>query len=203
MKKETPENEAKGSLRDVSISTKSSIEVCNFIRKKKLQKAKNMLQKVIDMRAAVPMKRFNKDAGHKKKIGPGKYPIKVCKEILRLLDQVEANAQFKGLSTSDLVISHIKADKAATPWHYGRKRRRKMKRTHVEIMVTEKIDKKKEQTEKVEKEEYKKEIVKTEDKKEPIKEEVKVKKEKTETKKEIKKERKDDKQSEKSEEKKK
>ncbi len=141
-KKKINQNEAKAVGKDLSISTKMSVEVCNFIRNKNINKAKKILNDVIDKKSALPVKRYNKDLAHKKKIGPGRYPLNVCKEVLKLLDQVEANAQFKGLSTSDLVISHIKADKAATPFHHGRQRRRKMKRTHLEIIVLEKSEKK-------------------------------------------------------------
>ncbi len=162
------ENEAKAALRNVSISTKMSVEVCNLIRNKNLQRAKSLLEEVIDKKIAVPIKRYNKDIAHKKKIGPGKYPIKVCKEILKLLDQVEANAQFKGLNTSDLYITHIKADKAATPWHLGRKRRRKMKRTHVAVRVIEKVKEKKEAKKEIDKEAKKEK--ETKEKKEKSKE---------------------------------
>ncbi len=181
--KENNENIAKAILRDVSISTKMAVEVCSLIRNKRLEQAKNILGKVIEKKQAVPFKRYKKDIAHKTKIGPGKYPVKVSKEILKLLDQVEANAQFKGLSTSDLIILKIKADKASTPWHYGRKRRRKMKRTHVEVVVKEKIEKKKPEEKEERKEETKKEDKAEEEKKEKNV----IKKKETKPKKEIKK----------------
>ena len=62
-------------------------------------------------------------------------------EIIKLMEDVEANAQFKGLNTSNLVIAHISAHKAGKAWHYGRKSRRKMKRTTIEIVVEEKAKK--------------------------------------------------------------
>jgi len=37
-----------------------------------------------------------------------------------------------------LVIAHISAHKASKAWHSGRKSRRRMKRTNVEIVVEEK-----------------------------------------------------------------
>ena len=124
------------------ISTKQSIEVCNFIRNKNVQKMKDYLNDVINMKKVVKFTRFNKGMGHKKGVGPGRYPIKTSTEILRLLESAESNAQFKGLNSLNLVIGHIKADKASSAWHYGRQRRRKMKRTTVEIILTEKETKK-------------------------------------------------------------
>ncbi len=123
------------------ISFKQSVEICNFIRNKNINNVKETLQGVIDKKIAVPFKRYDFDLGHKKKIGPGRYPYKASKEIIRLIENVEANAQFKGLNTSNLVIAHISAHKAGKAWHYGRKSRRKMKRTNIEICVEEKLEK--------------------------------------------------------------
>lgn len=124
--------------RDLSISTKQAVEICSMIRNKQLQKAKEALGRVIDLKEAVPYKRFKKNIGHKRgNIAAGRYPIKSSKAILVLLKSVEANAQEKGLSTASLYIKHISANRAARPWHYGRHNRIKMKRTHVEIVVEE------------------------------------------------------------------
>ncbi len=120
------------------ISLKYSVEICRFIKNKKVSSAKNMLQDVIEQKRAVPFRRYDFDLGHKKKIGPGRYPQKASKEFIRLIENVEANAQFKGLNTSNLIITHISAHNAGKSWHYGRKSRRKMKRTNLEIFVEEK-----------------------------------------------------------------
>ena len=123
------------------ISFKQSVEICSFIKNKSANYAKKILQNVAEKKMAVPFRRFTFDLGHKKKIGPGRYPEKASKEFIRLIDNVEANAQFKGLNTSNLIIAHISAHKGAKTWHYGRKTRRKMKRTNVEIIVEEKTKK--------------------------------------------------------------
>ncbi len=127
----------------LGISTKQAVETCSFIRGKTLVDAKGLLSSVIDLKAAVPYKRYNQKVAHKKKIGAGRYPVKCCNVILKLLESAEANAQFKGLNTSDLVVVHICANKASTPWHYGRARGRKMKRTNIEVVLEEKAVKKK------------------------------------------------------------
>lgn len=131
------ENMARVVGRSLPISIKFSVEVCSFIRNKSTSEAKEILQKVIEGRQAVPFKRFKKDLSHKRKIGPGRYPQKIAKEVIKLLESVEANAQFKGMNTSDLCITHIAAHSASRPWHSGRQRRRKTKRTNVEIIVEE------------------------------------------------------------------
>jgi large subunit ribosomal protein L22 len=133
-----PEHTAKAIGRALPISTKYSVEICNLIRGTSLQKAKDILEGVIELKVPVPFRRYNRSMGHKTKVGVGRYPVKACKEILSILESAEANAQFKGINTSSLVISHLCANKASKQWHYGRKRRREMKRTHIEVVVEEK-----------------------------------------------------------------
>jgi len=179
------EHTAKVSGRALSISTKHSIEICNFIRGRKLEKAKALLNEVINHKIAVPFKKFNKDVGHRKgKIASGRYPENACKAILKLLEGAEANAQFKGLNTANLIVSHICANKASTPWHYGRQRRRKMKRTHVEVIVEEKAEKKK--VAKKEEKPKEKKVVEKKEVKEELKKVEKKEKAKVEEKKEVK-----------------
>ena len=128
--------------KDLSISTKKSIELCSFIRNKSTKQAKIILENVIVMKQAVPFKRFKMEIPHRSPgLGPAKYPIKVAKEFLRLIKEVEANAQNKGLDTNNLIFKTLVANKASRPWHFGRQRRTKMKRTHIEIVVQEKAKK--------------------------------------------------------------
>ena len=157
------ENMAKVVGRSLPISTKYSVEICDFIGNKTTAEAKEELKKVAEGKKAVPFKKFKKGLSHKKRIGPGRYPKKAALEIIKLLESVEANAQFKGLNTSNLKIKHICANLASRPWHYGRQRRRKTKRTHIEIIVEEKKEEKKT------KEDVKKKTVQKENK--PLKKE--------------------------------
>ncbi len=101
------------------------------------------------MQRAVPFKRFIQDLGHKAGMSAGRYPQKAAKEILRLLNSVEANAQVKGLDTSNLKIIKILANKASIP-STGRRHRGAAKRTHVEVEVRERFAGKKEETKKTE-----------------------------------------------------
>lgn len=127
--------------RDLPISTKQSIEICSFIRGKSLAKAKEDMENTIAMKKPVPFKKFTEGAGHKKgKIAAGKFPVKASKEVLSLLNSLEANAQQKGLSTGNLVVNHICANKASRPPRYGRMRGIYAKRSHIEIVAAESED---------------------------------------------------------------
>lgn len=136
------ENMAKATGLSMPISTKQAIVISSTLRGKKVSDCKTYLLDVIKKKKAVPFTRFNKGMGHKPGMGPGRFPIKASAEILMLIKSAEANAQFKALNTSSLVIAHIKANAASSAWHYGRQKRRKMKRTNLDIILVEKHDKK-------------------------------------------------------------
>ena len=137
------ENMARAIGRSLPISFKPSTEICNFIRNKSVNYAKEVLSRIIEHKQAIPFRRYNTNLGHKRRIGPGRYPKKASMEILKIINSVEANAQFKGMNTANLVITHINANKASKAMHYGRKRSRWAKRTNLEIVVREKAADKK------------------------------------------------------------
>lgn len=131
------ENIARANGKDMAISTKQSIEICNYIRGDRLANAKRKLLDAINEKIAVPFKIFTKDMGHKRNIAAGKYPRNACTNILKIIESAEANAKNIGLDTNNLVIKNIIANKAARPYRYGRRRRIKMKRTHIEVILSE------------------------------------------------------------------
>jgi large subunit ribosomal protein L22 len=143
VKEYNKENMARAFGRSLPISFKQSVEICNFIRNRNINYAKDVLNKVIVHKQAIPLRRFNANTGHKKKMAAGRYPKKASMEILKLINSVEANAQFRGLNTANLVIRHINVNKASKVMHYGRKRSRWAKRTNMEIVVEEKSEDKK------------------------------------------------------------
>jgi len=140
------ENCAKAVGLALPISRKHSVMICSFIRNKNIQLAKKQLADVILKKRAIPFTRFNDDMGHKAGMAAGRYPVKACQSILGLLESAEANAQFKGLSTADLVVMHASAQKGPDSWRYGRHIRRQAKRTHVEIVLEERKTVKKEKS---------------------------------------------------------
>jgi large subunit ribosomal protein L22 len=124
--------------RDLAISSKQAIEICNYLRHRKVAQAKMLLEQVMEQKQALPFKRFTDGLGHKPgKMASGRYPMKASKAFIGLLESVEANAQTKGLNTNELEIIHLCAHRAHSPVHYGRNQGREFKRTHVEIVVQE------------------------------------------------------------------
>ncbi len=133
--------------KDMPISTKHAIEICNFIKGKSLPLSKKLLQDVMEKKRAVPFHIFKRNIGHKPgHLAAGRYPYKASQHILKLLTSLESNAQNKGLDVNSLVVTTIIPNRASRPYHMGRKRRVKMKRTHIQIIAEERAPEKKQQT---------------------------------------------------------
>jgi len=127
--------------RSLHISTKVSINICNALRYKSVQKAINYLNDVIALKRAIPYTRFTDGVGHRR--GPmaaGRFPIKAATAIRDLIKSAASNAENKGFS-EELKIIHLCAHKANTPMRQGRQRRRTAKRTHIEVVVKEQPNK--------------------------------------------------------------
>lgn len=135
------ENMAKAMKKDVESSMKVAIEISSFIKGRTTEEAKKILGRVLEMKQAIPYRKFNDGVGHRKGAGiaAGRFPQKASSIFIELIESAEANAQTKGLS-SNLKIIHLAPQKSSGAYHYGRLRRRKFKRVHLEIVVEE-IDK--------------------------------------------------------------
>jgi len=139
-----PERMAKASGRDLRMSPKLSVEVCREIKGMMLNDAIKLLDDVIAKRKPIPLRRFNDSQGHKKGkgFGPGRYPVKVAKEIKKILLNARNNAEQKGLDPDRLKIIHAAAHKGPVlrgyiPRAFGRATPFNEQTTHIEIVVEE------------------------------------------------------------------
>lgn len=140
-KTSNPQQNATAKATNLAISTKHAVEISRHLRYKSVAYAKQFLSEVAALQTPVPFLRFNRDVGHKAGIAAGRFPQKAAREVLDLVNSVEANARYRGLG-SDLKITKILANKASVPSTGGR-HRRATKRTHLEIEVAELVGKKK------------------------------------------------------------
>jgi large subunit ribosomal protein L22 len=150
--KSDKENVVKTVGRDITLSPKQAVEICKFVKGMNTEKARNILEKVKEKKIAIPFTRATQGAGHKRGMSSGKFPLKGAIEFIKLIKQLEANAQNKGLG-SNLTIIHACSQRASEPMHYGRKRRVQMKRSHVELAAIEIEEKKAKQPRKENKKE--------------------------------------------------
>jgi len=140
-----PDRTAIASGRDLRISPKASREICHYIKGMRLDKAKEALQEVIELKRPIPYRRHKKKVAHRKGVegfDAGRFPQKAAGAVLKLLDSVEANAEFKGLYTDRLKIIHIAAHRARVirnyiPRAFGRSSPYFHHLTHIEVAVEE------------------------------------------------------------------
>ena len=140
-----PDRTAIASGRDLRISPKAAREICNYIRGMNLQKAKEVLREVIELKRAIPYRRHKKKIPHRRGLQgfyAGRYPVKAAEAILKVLEAVEANAEFKGLYTDRLKIIHIAAQRGPVirkyiPRAFGRSTPYFERLTHIEVAVEE------------------------------------------------------------------
>jgi large subunit ribosomal protein L22 len=130
-------NSAKAVGVSMSVSTKMAIEICAFIKGMDVNKAIKVLEEIAEQKKPLPVKRFNKDIGHRTGVGPGRYPKNAALAIIKVLKNAQSNAQYKGLNSENLIIKFCRTQKAAQNYHSGRHRGRKVKRCHVEVIVEE------------------------------------------------------------------
>ena len=129
-------NEAKAIGVAMPISFKSSVEVCRWLRGQKVEQAYKMLDRAAALKEAVPFTRYFEEIAHQKNVGPGKFPVKACTYIKRIIESAEKNAQFKGLNSSNLIIKHIAAQSGGKVFHQGRNGRQG-KNAHIEVVLAE------------------------------------------------------------------
>jgi large subunit ribosomal protein L22 len=131
--------------KSLKISPKHSVEICRELRGMDLEKAKNYLNDVINMKKAFPFKRHNKKVGHRKGLKgwpSGRYPVKAAGQILKILENAEANADYKGLDLENLIVEHISSHrgfviKGAIPRAFGKATAFNTPTTHIQVVLGE------------------------------------------------------------------
>ncbi len=137
-----PEKTARALAHELHISPKHAIEICKEIKHRPLGSAKTILEDVVALKRAIPMRSYNHDVGHRPGMGPGRYPKRAASELLKLLEDAESNASYKGLDTERLVVAHMAAHRGrvisgSTPRAYGRFSAKNVETVTVEVVLQE------------------------------------------------------------------
>jgi large subunit ribosomal protein L22 len=140
-----PEKTVKASGREIRVSHKHAREICRTLKGMKLVQAKTFLLDVMEKKKAVPFRRYQKKAGHRKGLDhafAGRYPINAASKILKILQGAQANAENKSLDVDKLQIIHAATSKGMkvkrfTPRAHGRASPKFDTLTHVEIVLGE------------------------------------------------------------------
>ena len=126
--------------RDLQISPKKAREVCRVLRGKEVLDALEYLDQVIGMERPVPYTRYKKCVAHKKGVGPGGYPIKVSEAIKKVIEQAQANAEYKGIEAESMRIITINAHRGSPIRGYisrahGRSSPHDQDTVHIEVIL--------------------------------------------------------------------
>jgi large subunit ribosomal protein L22 len=136
----------RASLRETQISHKHAREVALAIRGMYLNKAREFLENVTKLKQPVAYRRYKNEVAHRSNLQgfpAGRFPVKTSKRFLRLLDNLEANAEYKGMDLDRLKLIHVSAYpgvkiKRFTPRAYGRNTAKINTLVHVEVIGMEK-----------------------------------------------------------------
>ena len=130
--------EAVVNVKSLPISTKQAVDLCRFIKGKKIDDAVNYLEQVAKGKRALPMRgelphRKDKITGITS--GRGRYPKNSTEHFIKLLKNLKANANVNGIDDQSKIFI-ASASPASAP--YGRGGRHKKKRTNVTIKMIDK-----------------------------------------------------------------
>ena len=137
-----PDKTVKCAGRELRISPKAAVEICSSIRGMTVADAKEMLEQVSAKRKAIPYKNHKKEVPHKSMDArwyAGRYPVKAASTVLKLIEGLEANAEYKGLNLTKLRIIHAASHRGMkirnyTPRAHGRSSPNFNTLTHLELV---------------------------------------------------------------------
>lgn len=140
------DRQVRASLREIDISHKHAREIAIAIKGRSIEKARDFLERVIDRKEAVPYRRYNNEVAHRSNIRDGffsgRFPQKAAKQFIKLLDNLESNAEYKGMDLDRLKLIHAAVHKGTklkrfTPRAMGRASPKNDILVHVEIVAQE------------------------------------------------------------------
>jgi large subunit ribosomal protein L22 len=137
-----PDKTAKAYGYELHCSLKDSENLAYAIRGMKTEDAKKYLEGIISMKHPLPAVFHNRKVAHQKGIGPGSYPQKAARYMLKTVENAENNAEYKGFDVENMKISHISAYggrilKGTMPRAQGRATNKNKKTTNIEIVIEE------------------------------------------------------------------
>lgn len=109
-----PEKTSKAIGKELHISRKHAHEISSAIKGMKVETARGFLEGVSALKQAVPYGRYKRNIPHRKGMCTGRYPQKAAKEFLKVLQNAENNARYKGIDSENMRVSHIATKKGHT-----------------------------------------------------------------------------------------
>ena len=138
-----PDRSAKASARDIDVSPKAAREICHTIKGMTIHQTIDYLEAVIAKKSSVPYRRFKRNVAHKSDLvgwAAGRYPVKAAKEILKVVRNLENNAENNQLQLDRCRIVHavtLKGSRQQAIFYraHGRSSPKKRQFIHVELVA--------------------------------------------------------------------
>ncbi|MFA4946552.1 MAG: 50S ribosomal protein L22 [Candidatus Micrarchaeia archaeon] len=98
---------------DWDASYKDLVNIARAIKNKDVAKARIVLDEAIALKHAIRYTKHNTGCGHRSELGgrKGRYPMKECRLVRKLLENAVANATGKGMDESKLMVKSARAFK--------------------------------------------------------------------------------------------
>ena len=137
-----PEKTSKALGVEIRVSPKKCYEISHNIRGMKVEDAKKFLLQVIALQRPVKYTRYKMYLSHKPGVGPGRYPVKAAKAILRIIESAQHNAEYKGLDSENMKIHTIAISRGKPvvgrmPRAQGRATQWNDLTSHIEVILEE------------------------------------------------------------------
>ena len=137
-----PDKSAKAYGYELHCSRKDGQNLAYALSGMKVEAAKQYLQDIIDMKRALPAVFHKGKRAHQTATGPGSFPEKAARYMLKIVENAENNAEYKGFDPENMKISHISAYqgriiKGIMPRAHGRTTDKNTRTTNIEIIIEE------------------------------------------------------------------
>ena len=137
-----PDKTARAYGYELHCSRKDSMNLAYSIKGMKVEDGKKYLQEIVDQKRALPAVFHKQKRAHQKGIGPGSFPQKAAKYMLKILENAENNAEYKGFDPENMKITHASAYsgrviRGIMPRAHGRATDKNTRTTNIEIIIEE------------------------------------------------------------------
>jgi len=137
-----PDKTAKAYGYELHCSPKDATNLAYAIRGMKIEDAKKYLEEIIALKRPLPAVFHNGKRAHQKGIGPGSYPEKAARYMLKIVKNAENNAEYKGFDVENMRIAHISSYhgreiRGIMPRAHGRATDKNEQTTNIEIILEE------------------------------------------------------------------
>lgn len=140
--KKDPEKSARAYGYELHCSQKDCMNIAHALKGMSIESAKKYLEDIIAMKRALPAIYHKKKREHQKSIGPGSFPEKAARYVLKVVKNAENNAEYKGFDVDKMKITHISAYqgriiRGIMPRAHGRATDKNETTTDVEMILEE------------------------------------------------------------------